>query len=233
MSDLLIRIFTQACLELSHRPPPPLVVEFYPYADIKHTIRRRQGRFLIRLSDAFADAPPEVLRSLAFLLLGKILRRPIPGEYPIIYRRYVNSPGLAADIAHLRAARARHTPDSGPGRHFQLVEIMGTLNEHYFQNRLKGIRIVWTQNRSPQRLGYYRESVHTIAISRALDKSNIPRYVVEYVVYHEMLHADLPSKTEGARRRVHTAEFKCRERLFEKAKPAEVYLRKGLHYKIM
>ncbi len=228
MPETLLAVFHRACAELFPAPTPALEVELYPYADIRHTIRRRRGRLLVRISDAMEDAPADILYALAHILLGKILRRRIEAKHYASYLAFIRSPQFAAEAAHLRASRARQTPDFGPGRHFDLEEIRAEINRAYFGDRLSGIRILWSRNRSRRRLGYYRECVHTVVISRALDHPDIPRYVVAYVVYHEMLHADMPARRNGSRRQVHTAEFYRREQLFEKAPQAEAFLRKGL-----
>jgi hypothetical protein len=47
-----------------------------------------------------------------------------------------------------------------------------------------------------------------------LDRRTVPRFFVEFIVYHEMLHADIGVETRNGRRRVHTWEFRRRERLF-------------------
>jgi predicted metal-dependent hydrolase len=63
-------------------------------------------------------------------------------------------------------------------------------------------------------LGSYSVRANTIRISRLLDRRDVPLYFIAYVVYHEMLHADLGiSETEG-RRAIHTREFRRREKLF-------------------
>ncbi len=219
-------IFAQVYTELKHTPSPVIHLEYYPYSDVKHTVRRRQDQLWVRISDVFYHAPREPLHSLAFILLGKLLRRSIPAQHHQLYRQYLHSPEMILETAHLRAVRSRPTIDSGPGRCYDLNEILAALSHRYFGgNSLLVPRILWSRGRSRKRLGYYRESVHTIVISRALDHPRIPRYVVEYVVYHEMLHARIPVQIRGSRRMVHTSEFKRQEAFFEHQEKAEAFLR--------
>ncbi len=53
-----------------------------------------------------------------------------------------------------------------------------------------------------------------IVISRALDAPTAPRYLVEYLVYHEMLHMRYPVERKGQRRVMHSREFRQAEKRF-------------------
>ena len=68
--------------------------------------------------------------------------------------------------------------------------------------------------RSWARLGHYDPVHHTITISPVLDSAEVPDYAVRYIVYHEMLHADLGIGKGEGRRIVHGPEFRIREKLF-------------------
>jgi hypothetical protein len=65
-----------------------------------------------------------------------------------------------------------------------------------------------------------------IVLSKALDQPHVPRLAVEYVMFHEMLHLRHPVEHRGARRCVHTREFKLAEEQFENLKQAKEYLKR-------
>ena len=67
-----------------------------------------------------------------------------------------------------------------------------------------------------------------IVLSKTLDQQEIPRLAVEYVMFHEMLHLRHPVDHRGARRCVHTPEFKLAEKEFKHLKEAKEMLRKLL-----
>ncbi|MGF2075486.1 hypothetical protein, partial [Enterococcus casseliflavus] len=76
------------------------------------------------------------------------------------------------------------------GRHFNLREIFDKLNCRYFRNRLKGYQIVWGKKRRERPtneivFGTIQECDRLIRIHPLLDRAFIPRWFVEYVVYHE------------------------------------------------
>lgn len=55
--------------------------------------------------------------------------------------------------------------------------------------------------------GWFRDSDRSICINRILNSPDVPRFVVEFVVYHELLHADMPNAG-------HNPNFRERERRF-------------------
>ena len=78
MREGLLEIFQETYKEL--RPAsaiPELTIEFFAFANINNTIRLREGKLLVRLSDLLEGAPDAVLRAIAHILLAKMYRRPI------------------------------------------------------------------------------------------------------------------------------------------------------------
>jgi predicted metal-dependent hydrolase len=63
-------------------------------------------------------------------------------------------------------------------------------------------------------LGNYQKKTNTIRINPILDNRKVPRYVIKYIVYHEMLHAVIDAVVKNGRRRIHSKEFKNRERKY-------------------
>jgi hypothetical protein len=68
-----------------------------------------------------------------------------------------------------------------------------------------------------------------IRIHPALDQSWVPRYFVEYIVYHEMLHHVIPMPERNGRRQLHTPEFRARERAFAHFERALAWERRHVH----
>jgi len=52
--------------------------------------------------------------------------------------------------------------------------------------------------------------------------------LVSYIMFHEMLHLRYPTEHKGARRCVHTKEFKQAERAFEGYEKANLELKRFL-----
>jgi hypothetical protein len=77
-------------------------------------------------------------------------------------------------------------------------------------------------------LGSYSYEDRLIRIHRVLDRPDVPRFVIESVVYHELLHADLPPVTRNGRRYFHTPEFRRRELEFRHFEKADLWVRENL-----
>ena len=78
------------------------------------------------------------------------------------------------------------------------------------------------------RLGSYHDRDRLVRIHPVLDQADVPRYVVESIVYHEMLHQAVPPIKRAQRRVVHSTEFRRRERLYAHYEKAEAWLAKNL-----
>ena len=63
-------------------------------------------------------------------------------------------------------------------------------------------------------LGHYDPGLGTITLNCRLDSPHVPRYVVEYLVIHEMLHTQFPVRPNGYRRVIHSREFRNAEKQF-------------------
>jgi hypothetical protein len=62
-------------------------------------------------------------------------------------------------------------------------------------------------------------------LSRLLDRPDVPKLVVQYILFHEMLHLRFPVEHRGARRCVHTREFKQAEKQFPLLEEAKQILK--------
>ena len=204
---------------------PELKVEFYPYAGVNHTIRMRQGQLVVRLSDLVEGAPEGVLAALAHILLAKIYRTRIEAGHSARYRRYVGGRDFAAKAQMIRQSRGRKRTRLPQGHVYDLDAIFEDLNVRYFHGLLGRPRLTWSQNLARRRLGHFDPAHNTIVVSRVFDDPRVPRYAVEYLLYHEMLHLKHPVKLRGSRRCVHSAEFVEEEKQFPQFEDAKKFLR--------
>jgi hypothetical protein len=68
-----------------------------------------------------------------------------------------------------------------------------------------------------------------VRIHPRLDAADVPRFFVEFIVYHEMLHAARGQEGErNGRRVVHSKEFRAAERNFAQYKEAIEWEKKNL-----
>jgi predicted metal-dependent hydrolase len=223
----LLEIFQETLSEL--RPGasvPELKIEFFAFANINNTIRLRNGKLLVRLSDLLEGAPETVLRAIAHILLAKMYRRPIDRGQAARYRKYVASHEIVRKAHLVRQMRGRKRLRSARGHFYDLDAVFEDLNTRFFHGLMARPRMSWSQTKTRRILGHYDPAHNAIIISRVFDHLAVPRYVLEYIVYHEMLHLKHPVKLRGSRRCVHSAEFQAEERLFPQVNEANAFLKR-------
>jgi predicted metal-dependent hydrolase len=225
--DGLLPIFQESYRELRPRAPiPDLSIEFFAFANVNNTIRLREGKLLVRLSDLLQGAPESVLRSIAHILLAKMYRKPIERSYATRYRKYVSSHEISSKAHLVRQMRGRKRLDSPRGHIYDLDAIFDDLNRRFFYGLLARPQMTWSQNHARNSLGHYDPAHNAIVISRVFDHPSVPRYAVEHIVYHEMLHLKHPVKLRGSRRCVHSPEFQAEEKLFPQVDQAQLFLKR-------
>jgi predicted metal-dependent hydrolase len=201
-------------------------VRFYRFVGLNTTIRLRDGGIYVHLSDLLEAAPASVIEAIAHILLAKLYRKPIQRRHESRYRQFVSSAAISQLAERMRQMRGRKNISTARGRHYDLDEIFDTLNSRYFHGLLGRPQLTWSAHHARRALGHYDAAHNTIVVSRVFDRVDTPRFAVEYLLYHEMLHLKHPVKRNGSRRCVHSREFQKEERRFPEYEAAMLYLKK-------
>lgn len=111
------------------------------------------------------------------------------------------------------------------GQNHDLQWILDGVKDMLADATLDDITITWGRRgrgRRSIRFGSYDFDQKLVRIHPALDKRWVPTYFLEYIVYHELLHALYPPTVEedSSRRCVHTEEFKEMERRYPRYEDA-------------
>lgn len=221
----LAAAFREAVREVVKKEPRPQVeARFYPYTGLSSTIRLRQGKVYVRVSDILRQSPREVLYALACILLAKLYRQRISTEHERTYREYTSRSTILEASEATRRSRGFKITTSPAGRVYDLENIFSDLNSRYFADRIERPVLSWSQRRTHRVLGHHDHVHGAIIISRTLDDARIPRFVIEYVMYHEMLHIKHPSRTVSGRTIYHSSSFREDEREFERFQEAVDWL---------
>jgi predicted metal-dependent hydrolase len=222
----LQEILHRSYRELRPRAPmPEFRVEFYPFANVNNTIRLRDGIVHMRISDLLEGAPDNVLEAITHILLAKMYKKPIETARATRYRRYVSSHNVTAKAHLVRQVRGRKRIDSPKGHVYDLDEIFEDLNQRFFHGLMGRPQLTWSREHARNSLGHYDPAHNAIVVSRVFDSPRVPRYAVEYLLYHEMLHLKHPVRLRGSRRCVHGPEFQAEERLFPQLEEAKQFLK--------
>ncbi len=180
--------------------------EFYPYRSLRHTVEWNGIRIKVKVSRLFSDAPVHILEIIALLLLSRVYKKKIDGQTRSTYSAY------SKQLNYKRQTRKINYEPGG--KHYNLSLIYQRLNIMYFNCDLQITNIGWSKKNSYTRLGFFDKSRNLIVISKIFDSPLVTLRVLQYLMYHEMLHARFPEKTVNNRRRIHTSQFRAEERKF-------------------
>lgn len=220
-------IFARVFSELKPRTVTPEIrIEFRRFANANSSIRLDGAVLSVRISDLLEGAPPAVLEALAYILISKLYRKPVPRQSAERYRRYLNRKEMRRCLQIVRQTRGRKFVSGPKGGHYDLEEIFEKLNHEHFFGLMARPALGWSLRVSRGTLGHYDPSHNAIILSKLLDSDKAPRVAVEYVMFHEMLHLRYPVEHRGLRRCVHTPEFKEAEKQFPHFKEAKELLKK-------
>jgi hypothetical protein len=207
-------------------PVPQIEVQFCRFANVNSTVRLENGRMLVRISDLLNGAPAPIHEALAWILISKLYRKPVPRSWSHRYRLFLNRREVRRSIQLVRQERGRKYISGPQGEVYNLEELFEELNFRYFHGLMARPDLSWSRQRSRRMLGHYDAAHNAIVLSRILDRPQVPRVAVEYVMFHEMLHLRHPVEHKGVRRCVHTREFREAENEFEHLADAKAALKK-------
>lgn len=205
----------------------PLEVSFYPYVSTKSTIRIRDGVVHARLSDHLENAGARVKEGVLAVLLGKLHRRnPASLKHQVIaYHNWINSE--KAEETRRESRRERGSKKiNAVGRHRSLLE--SYLRVAMQMNLiLEAPKLSWSERPTRRRFGHHDADHDTIVISQTLDDEKVPMFVLDYVLYHELLHIIHPPKIGSTgKRNIHHKAFRLAEAKFPRKAEAEGWLTK-------
>jgi hypothetical protein len=87
--------------------------------------------------------------------------------------------------------------------------------------KLSRPRLTWNRTLTGRKFGHYDPLTDTVMISCTLDHADVPEFVVDFVMYHELLHKKLGVGWRNGRQEAHTPEFRREERRFAEYTRAE------------
>lgn len=186
------------------------------------SVRWEPDHTRVSLHRMFLQAPRNVMEALACYLRGEE-----KSLAPTI-KQFIEENVQKLDYSHHIDRQQLHSR----GRIYDLQEIYDEMNDTYFGGRLR-LLITWfeqpkTKNRLKVTLGLYQDTLKLIKVNRILDSRDIPRYLISFVMYHEMLHAVCPPYVdESGTNHIHNKEFKRLEVRFKQYEQARIWLQEN------
>ena len=198
-----------------HQHPMQVQLSIY-YSSQLFQARYQPPRLEITFHEGFIGAPPQIIDNII-----KIALRLSSDELLKQVRHYSHSEAfqeIATLLGEMSAAVAQR------GKVYDLDEVFDCVNKTYFGSQLSRPNLVWGDRLTRRKYGHYQPLEDTLLISRTLDNNFIPRYFIEFIMYHELLHKALGAKFVNGRRYVHTSEFRAAEKKFKKYDKAQAYM---------
>ena len=211
-----------------HRQPPEIEVSFYPYVGINHTIRVRNGHVFVRIAEICRDLPASAQRALAMILVAKLYRRRVPTAARDVYAAAVSTDEYRVRAVANKRKHGRKVVTTAKGEVYNLEKIFDSLNMGYFGGSLPKPTLTWSVRKTYRILGHHDSTHKTIVVSKSLDSAKVPKFVVEFIVFHEMLHIHHPAKIVNGRRYHHTPAFRRNEQKFRYYEEAEAWIERNV-----
>ncbi|KAF3886751.1 MULTISPECIES: SprT-like family protein [Nostocales] len=184
--------------------------------------RSKIGEYFATLivSEGFINAPDEVLQVLVQAALFGNSRNTTRAMKDFASSEEYSDILMELDLIVEAIAE---TPT---GTHYNLDKLFDKINEEYFAAKLVKPRLTWSKIHTYRKFAHYEPARDRVVMSITLDDDRIPEFVVEFVLYHELLHKYHGTKLVNGRRMVHTSEFRTSERKFRLYQEAEEWLKK-------
>ena len=197
---------------------------YHPYKELKHTWRSSGGVLNFKVSDYLKGVDGEVMESLAWYLVCRAERKECPDGRARAYSEHVRSKAFWAPRRDMYVGRARNLSFRSRGDARDLGAVFDYVNSFYFDGRIDRPDLAWSRESPRTRMGFYHMPLGILAVNKALDSERVPRYVLEFVVYHELLHGTISPLRSGSRQVCHTPEFRELEKRFARHDDAQTWL---------
>ncbi len=199
----------------------------YEYSTIKYTIRERRGLIIFKICDIYLMASPNVFRAVCRKMLRHYLNRKNTTADERLYKGFTQHPEVMRKWKAIRRERGSGKDILPPiGEKYDLKEIAQKVKEQYFPEDFSLPVLGWSKRRAKRRFGHYDRYHHTVVVSKLLDSPEIPKYLVEYILYHELLHIKHGEVIKGNKTWVHTGDFHKDEKKFHRYSDAKKLLKK-------
>ena len=207
--------FIAAAQSLS-KLPNKVSIHFRPTQGL-YRLRTCQNLLLVKLPTPMVSFDRETCETLAGLALHK------NGRKQAIVEAMLSEPYQAV-LCELELLGG--IADNSKGIWHDLEKSFARINRAYFDGALARPRLVWSTIFTSSKFGHYDQIRDMVMISASLDRNDVPEFVVDFIMYHELLHKKLGVIWTNGRKSVHSADFSRQERQYVEYSQAELFLKK-------
>lgn len=226
----------QNALALMQKPGLNIKTKFKNYSHLKCTAKLRYNHLQVFASKAYSQTTQEVLNGLVLHVLLRLFKfkQKRFAKHLVEYRKFVASKQAKEISKELAKTNGRIKQNNAFGQAYDLHRVAAkVLFDH--GSLLKDTlvpELSWSNTKSRRLLARHDEHSNRIVVSKLFDSINVPQFVVEYLVYHELLHAKWGIKFNETNfaRKIHSKQFKDDEKKFIQYRQAIDWINKNLRY---
>jgi hypothetical protein len=192
-----------------------VLLHFRPLREL-YRLRQGRGGCLLAMPTPMISLDPAGFQTLADLIAGRcreakhrLVEEMMKEPYQLTHAELESLGGLVE--------RTR-------GVFHDLAESFTRVNTRFFGGLMPRPRLTWSRAFTGRKFGHYDYVRDTVMLSATLDQSGVEQFVVDFVMYHELLHKHLGVRVMEGRRYAHTPEFRAAERAFPRHPEAEAVL---------
>jgi len=110
------------------------------------------------------------------------------------------------------------------GAFHDLGQAFDRVNEQFFNGKMPRPRLIWSRSFTGRKFGHYDYLRDAVMVTSSLDRPDVPPFVVEYLMYHELLHKKHGTRWKNGRGYAHTPAFQAEERRFPRYHEADAII---------
>ena len=189
---------------------------------------RNDDGLAVQISDILVEnSPDEVLEAVAHLIMLGACKGAYSSHKRLLFEKHKRTlesdDKIIRELLH-RDGRIRF---GARGSHFDLKERFDAVNSEYFNGVVPELNLAWTSKAEKTRWGYTYRERKLIVVNRQLDGPRVPTFVVDYILYHEMLHIVHKGLLSRFGREDHYVDFYRDEKRFRRYEEAEEWLKRN------
>ena len=197
----------------------PVYINFLP-VKVLYIARRYKNHILVKLPTPMICFDENTMKLLAEWIVNKANNKNhiIAASLSNPYQEILSELNMLGGII-----------DNTEGLHHNLAQSFNRVNSEYFNHSLECPSLAWNKTFTYRKFGHYDRTHDALVISMSLDRKDVPEYVIDFVMYHELLHKKIGSKWGKSNRISHTNEFYKYEKLFKQYEQSKTILNKLAH----
>lgn len=174
---------------------------------------------VLKVNEGFLNADQSIWRAIIQTALSQ--RNPAHDQ---LVQEFTLTDDFSETLFELESFAAAPTLPAR-GHVHDLDESFARVNAAYFHGQFSKPLLVWNRTLTASKFGHYQPSRDTVMLSISLDDARVPAYVVDFVMYHELLHKKHGVMIVNGRRLSHSPRFREDERRFVQYTQAENQLK--------